>query len=585
MMKTILNFCLVVMLSLSGFSQEKTITGAVTSADDGLPLPGANVIIKGTTRGEQTDFDGKYSIKASAGEILVFSYVGFKNVEVLISASNIIDVSLEISEALDEVVVTGYKTRTKRKSSVSSVRVVSESIETRKSKGLVTTLSGSVKGLKIKSSEGAPGADTIVKLRGISSIFGTKRPLIILDGNPISESELKEMKPEKIKSIEILKDADSTAIYGNRGSNGVVVIKTKDYLTDDSSELVGKSEDIGQEYPHSLLTAAEINDLEKWEDWIIQLRKKQNKEIQKNWEFGLENKIDVSVKDNNDIPVNNAKVSLYNSELKKIMEVRTDVFGKAILFSDLHELCNDKFLYVQVLLNEKIVGKKITNNCNTLNFILDQEIIANDIDVMFTIDATGSMGDEMDYLKAELSNIFNRLDNSIEKKRLALTFYRDHGDEFVVRDFDFNSNIRDVQNILRSHKADGGGDYEEAVEKALAVSMSKSWNIDAKSKLLFLLLDAPPHFNEDNVKTIKVQISIAQSKGIKIIPIVASDANKDLEFLMRFFSVSTNGTYVFLTDDSGIGNEHLKPSTDDYKVEKLNDLIVRLIEKYSGVIS
>lgn len=101
---------------------------------------------------------------------------------------------------------------------------------------------------------------------------------------------------------------------------------------------------------------------------------------------------------------------------------------------------------------------------------------------------------------------------------------------------------------------------------------------------MFLLLDAPPHLTQENVSLIKNQIKKAQEKGIKIIPIVASGADKNVEFLMRFFSLSTNGTYVFLTDDSGIGNPHIKPTTPEYKVEKLNDLIVRLIKKYSGII-
>ena len=204
---------------------------------------------------------------------------------------------------------------------------------------------------------------------------------------------------------------------------------------------------------------------------------------------------------------------------------------------------------------------------------------------MFTIDATGSMGDEINYLKSELKNIISRLDKSIEKKRVALTFYRDSGDEYIVRDFDFSEDIEDVKETLSKQNADGGGDYEEAVEQALAISMSKDWNSNAKSRLMFLLLDAPPHYTQENVSVIKEQIRIAQERGIKIIPVVASGANKTVEFLMRFFSVSTNGTYVFLTDDSGIGNPHLKPSASDYKIEKLNDLIVRLIEKYSGIIS
>lgn len=251
----------------------------------------------------------------------------------------------------------------------------------------------------------------------------------------------------------------------------------------------------------------------------------------------------------------------------------------------MNQKCEDDYYTVQIQQASKVLGRKITNAYNQIEFILDEQLQSNDIDLMFTIDATGSMGDEIDYLKSELKNIITRLDKSIDDKRVALTFYRDFGDAYVVKDFDFNSNIDTVKDILSRQGAGGGGDYEEAVEQALKVSMSKKWNTNAKAKLLFLLLDAPPHFTKENVAIIKEQIKLAQEKGIKIIPIVASGADKNVEFLMRFFSVSTNGTYVFITDDSGIGNPHLKPSTDNFEVEKLNDLIVRLIEKYSGVIS
>jgi Mg-chelatase subunit ChlD len=218
-----------------------------------------------------------------------------------------------------------------------------------------------------------------------------------------------------------------------------------------------------------------------------------------------------------------------------------------------------------------------------VSFILKNAKSNNDIDIMFTVDATGSMGDEIAYLKSELKNIMSRIDTSIEQKRVALTFYRDHGDQYVTRDFDFDSDIDAVKAHLDVQNAGGGGDYEEAVEEALRVSLAQSWNDHARSKLMFLMLDAPPHFTEQNVAMIKTQIKKAQEKGIRIIPVVASGANKNVEFLMRFFSVATNGTYVFLTDDSGIGNSHIEATTEDFKVEKLNDLIVRLIEKYAGV--
>lgn len=227
-MKNILNICMVVLLSFTGFSQELTITGTVTSADDGLPLPGANVVVKGTSRVAQTDFDGNYEIKAKKADYLVFSYVGFEIIEIEIKDSVEIDVAMELNkEQLDEVVITGYRTQYKAKSAVSSVRVTAESIENRPRRGFTQTLSGQVPGLNITTSTGQPGGNSFVQLRGVASINGNTEPLIIIDGAPVSESEFRKLKAKDIKDIQILKDSGATAIYGNRGANGVVVINTQ----------------------------------------------------------------------------------------------------------------------------------------------------------------------------------------------------------------------------------------------------------------------------------------------------------------------------------------------------------------------
>lgn len=334
------------------------------------------------------------------------------------------------------------------------------------------------------------------------------------------------------------------------------------------------------------LTAAEINDIEKWNDWKKSVSTQEGKNIQQRWGFDYDKKLVVTVTDKwkNSIP--NVKVALYNNK-KKLFIAKTDAEGRAILFRNKTKVNPSDSYMVQIYDEGRIIGKSISRDKSELNITLKKFIDTQgkEVDVMFTIDATGSMGDEMNYLKSELQNIISRLDKSIQQKRLALTFYRDKGDEFVVQQYDFDTNIDKMKDVLASHNANGGGDYEEAVEEALKISMQQSWNPTAQSKLLFLLLDAPPHFTVENVAIIKEQMELAREMGIKIIPIVASDANKEVEFLMRFFSISTNGTYVFLTDDSGIGNDHLEPTAADYEIEKLNDLIVRLIEKYAGVIS
>ncbi len=226
------NYGLVLVLLLfsitASYAQERTITGTVTAAADGLPLPGVNVIVKGTTRGTQTDFDGKYSIRASATDILVFSFVSMKTVELPVGSTSTLDLAMdEDVESLDEVVVTGYTTTTKTKSSVSSVRVSSETIENRPNASFVQTLTGQVPGLNITTSTGQPGGNSLVNLRGAASINGNTEPLFIIDGAPVDEDNFRSLNPQDIASIDVLKDAGATAIYGNRGANGVIVIKTR----------------------------------------------------------------------------------------------------------------------------------------------------------------------------------------------------------------------------------------------------------------------------------------------------------------------------------------------------------------------
>jgi len=209
------------------FAQEKTVTGTVTTVDDGLPLPGASVIVKGTSRGQQTDFDGKYTIQVNQGDVLVISYVGMKDAKLTISASNTYNVALELDNALDEVVVVGYGNVSKATSKAATVRVSAETIENRPNASFVQTLSGQVAGLTITTSSGQPGGNSLVQIRGVSSINGNTEPLFIIDGAPVDEDNFRSLNPQDIASVDVLKDAGATAIYGNRGANGVIVIKTR----------------------------------------------------------------------------------------------------------------------------------------------------------------------------------------------------------------------------------------------------------------------------------------------------------------------------------------------------------------------
>jgi TonB-linked SusC/RagA family outer membrane protein len=210
------------------FAQERNVTGTVTAKSDGMPLPGVNVIVKGTSTGTQTDFDGNFSVKASSGDILVFSFIGLKTLEAKVGVSGPVNVALEDDIAtLEEVVVTGYSTFSKEKSSIASQKVSSETIENRPNASLVQTLTGQVAGLDIATSSGQPGANALVQIRGVNSINGNTEPLFLLDGVVINEDNFRSLNPNDIESVDILKDAGATAIYGNRGANGVILITTR----------------------------------------------------------------------------------------------------------------------------------------------------------------------------------------------------------------------------------------------------------------------------------------------------------------------------------------------------------------------
>ncbi len=208
------------------FAQEKTVSGTVTD-QDGLPLPGASVVIKGTTIGVQTDFDGNYAIQASNGDILVYSFVGQKTEERNVGTSNTINVELGIdAQALDEVIVVGYGTSTKESFTGTATTIDAESISKKSVSDISQALAGEAAGVRIINTSGQPGTPATIRIRGFGSVNGNRDPLYIVDGAPFV-GNINALNPTDIKSTTILKDASATAIYGSRGANGVIVITTK----------------------------------------------------------------------------------------------------------------------------------------------------------------------------------------------------------------------------------------------------------------------------------------------------------------------------------------------------------------------
>ena len=224
------------LVSFWGFSQQLTITGNVAD-DNSLALHGATVLVEGTSNGVTTDFDGNYSIVANVGDILVFSYVGFDTQTVTVGRDTKINILLNSSNELEEVVVTGITTRNLKRSTSSTVVVDAAQIEGVAMTSPDAALQGRVAGLRVVSSSGTPGSPTSVRIRGEGSITGNNNPLYVIDGVPVVNGSYSQLEtdlgilsminPADIESITVLKDASATAPYGARGSNGVIVITTK----------------------------------------------------------------------------------------------------------------------------------------------------------------------------------------------------------------------------------------------------------------------------------------------------------------------------------------------------------------------
>lgn len=329
-----------------------------------------------------------------------------------------------------------------------------------------------------------------------------------------------------------------------------------------------------------VLTAGEWNDLDHWDFWNDLLSNQAYYEDVNKWNLKQIKRYSFLVLDERESFVANAEISLIFNEVE-VWSTKTDRKGKATLWSDLE--LNEPSATIKIEDLEETISevKAYAEGINKVH--LDKTIINKKIiDVYFAVDATGSMGDEIDYLKAELKNVIEQVkqNNTSLDMRFGSVFYRDEEDEYVTRSVDFAHDETDLISFISDQSADGGGDFPEAVHAALEVAITQnSWNENASARIMFLLLDAPPHYTQEAISSIERNLIKAAEEGIKIIPITASGIDKATEYLMRSFAILTNGTYVFITDDSGVGNDHLEPTIGEFEVEKLNNLLVRLVSE------
>jgi TonB-dependent SusC/RagA subfamily outer membrane receptor len=211
------------------FAQEHTVSGKVTSADDGSAVPGVNIVVKGTTTGTVTDIDGNYNLAVPEGaSILVFSFIGLETQEVEIGSRSVIDLQMvsDISQ-LSEVVVTGYSSVKKSNLTSAISTVKAEDIQSQPIGGIDNLLQGKSPGVQVVAQNGEPGSQAYIRIRGIGSVNASNEPLFIVDGVQLTSTQYNAINPNDIKEITILKDAASTSIYGARASNGVVLVTTR----------------------------------------------------------------------------------------------------------------------------------------------------------------------------------------------------------------------------------------------------------------------------------------------------------------------------------------------------------------------
>ena len=333
-----------------------------------------------------------------------------------------------------------------------------------------------------------------------------------------------------------------------------------------------------------LVTAGEWNDLDNWDFYQKTLMKEPFKGFPDDWQMYTNHRIAVAITAKNK-PAANATVTLFRNDTP-IWTTKTDNLGRAELwvgaFQKEKEL-NTALLRLKV--NEQWVSTAAISETQVNRIALDETLPSptNLVQIAFMVDATGSMGDELEFLKMDLKKVIAEVQktNTQLKISTATVFYRDEGDEYVVKHSPFTEDINQTTEFISQQRADGGGDFPEAVDKALVQLNQLQWQPEARTRIAFLVLDAPPHNKPAVISSIQYSVKTAAASGIKLIPVVASGIDKTTEFLMRFIAMYTNGTYVFITDHSGIGNKHLEPSVGEYQVEKLSDLMVRLIKKYS----
>jgi hypothetical protein len=333
------------------------------------------------------------------------------------------------------------------------------------------------------------------------------------------------------------------------------------------------------------LTAGEWRDLDHWDFWTRLLQPDAQTQAPsvfdsyvRGWGVDPHRRVPVQVV-HEGRPQVDVPVELLDAQGRTLWTARTDVHGRAELFASLYGPGPDA---ASVRAGDDGPTLSLQGADLSAPLVLDAaaDAPAPTLDLMFVIDTTGSMCDELAYLQAEVGDVVSRVQRQVAqlRVRIAFDFYRDEGDEYLVRPFPFRTDVDAALADLSAQACGGGGDFPEAVDAALDDAIgAHDWSDRARARLAFLVLDAPPHGEDAVVARVRAAAERAAARGVRLIPVAGSGVDKPTEAILRLLAIATGGTYVFLTDDSGIGGGHIAPTIGPYQVERLDDLLTRLV--------
>lgn len=559
------------------------VRGKVVDANTDEPLPFVNIVLMqegAVVAGSASDFDGKFTINpVPVGTYeLEATFTGYKpsRQTVIVEAEKVVFVEVRMETAeleLAEVVVIECGPSSK---SVSTNSADAMPVRTTVAVAEVDAVPDSKPATKAEEGSIPP------------QVRSQPHPMDRADRATRTDFVLSSPTPAATYTWS---DGAAPASFGDTPMAAGTYTVT---VTDSNGAAAAPSEALNKESAGTVetgskagtLTAGEIHDFSKWKLWE-DLAETDLNAWQAYWQVTPQNRYAVQLMNDEGWPLVDKEISLVDAAGATIYTARTDNTGKAELWSDLFGMDAQSATRLVATVDGTPLAldkpKLFHDGVNTL--IAPVPCGApNALDIMFVVDATGSMGDEINYLKAELADVISRAQGTDAELQINLgsIFYRDHGDEYLTREAAFSSDISQTVEFMKRQRAGGGGDYPEAVATALRKAVRETeWSTDARARILFLVLDAPPHKNDPILKDLQQTIREAAAKGIRVVPVTASGLDKRTEYLMRAMALATNGTYTFLTDDSGVGGSHIAPTTDKWDVEKLNDLLVRIIHQFT----